>query len=199
MPTTKHNSLTNLHRVPKLHFTELTQALLKAHVHYDPVSGIFTLLKTNSPRFKNKRPESLGTPDVKGYLHAMVCGVRRKLHVMAVLYVTGVLPDRAKLEVVDHINGVKTDNRWENLRVISGGENVRNQSQVKSTTASGLTGVNKLPNGKYKANIRIDKRLYHLGTYASLEEAQAARLKALKAHLDSQALAYGQAKGVLVA
>lgn len=175
-------SKANLYRVPKLDTEELTQAILKEYTVYDPDTGIFTLIKSGSPRNKNSLPMRIGTLGSSGYLRAMVAGKKVPLHVMAVIYMTGKAPDRDKLEVVDHINGDKSDNRWVNLRVISSGENIRNQKQLKNSTKSGVTGVNQR-GSKFYAHIRIDTKLRHLGSFATLEEAVAARQHALKEHL----------------
>ena len=172
-----------LFRVPKLNHSGITQTMARHVVEYDPDTGVFTQIRTNSPRYKNSLPRRLCEQDSKGYLQAMLYGIRIKLHVLAVIYMTGVEPDRSKLEVVDHINGDKTDNRWANLRVIPGGENVRNQLQYKSTTASGTTGVYKRGD-KFLAHLRIDRKLHHLGTFETLAEAKHARNSALAKHLE---------------
>ncbi len=181
-PEARAKSLASLYRVPKLETEVLTQELLKEYTVYDPDSGLFTLIKSGSPRYKNSLPVQIGTVTPKGYLVAMIAGKKLPLHVAAVVWMTGRHPDREKLEVVDHINGIRTDNRWCNLRVISGGENVRNQSQTKNTS-SGIVGVSKR-GSKFYAHIRIDTKLRHLGVFDTLEEAVAARQKALVEHLE---------------
>ena len=45
---------------------------------------------------------------------------------------------------IDHINGIKTDNRIENLREVSGSENCQNRDcQWKKNPDSGLPGIHK--------------------------------------------------------
>ena len=45
---------------------------------------------------------------------------------------------------IDHLNGIKTDNRIENLREVSGSENCQNRDcQWKKNPDSGLPGINK--------------------------------------------------------
>ena len=45
---------------------------------------------------------------------------------------------------IDHINGIKTDNRIENLREVSGSENCQKRDcQWKKNPESGLPGINK--------------------------------------------------------
>lgn len=46
---------------------------------------------------------------------------------------------------IDHINGIKTDNRIENLREVSGSENCQKRDcQWKKNTDSGLPGIHKI-------------------------------------------------------
>jgi len=167
-----------LFRVPKVERVEdLTRDVLKDYLAYDPSTGAFTLLQSHSPRYLHKIPFVLPATDGR-YQKVMILNRRWVTHKLAVLLMTGSMPT----EHVDHINGCITDNRWSNLRVLSLGENVRNQKQTKTTTLSGVTGVHKRGN-RYLAHIRINKKLHNLGLYSSLEAAIAARTAALKAFL----------------
>lgn len=76
---------------------------------------------------------------------------------------------------VDHINHDHCDNRRRNLRVCTGAQNKQNTRLYKNNK-TGVKGVVKNRDGKYMANIRIDKKLVHLGTYHSIEAAKQARL-----------------------
>lgn len=88
--------------------------------------------------------------------------------------------------LVDHIDRNTLNNAWDNLRLLTKTENIRNQSPTKSTTASGHTGVfekiSKSGKLRYIAHIRVDKALKHLGTYDSLAEALAVRQEAEKTY-----------------
>ena len=75
--------------------------------------------------------------------------------------------------VVDHINGDTSDNRKENLRVVTERQNRMNTKTFISNT-SGCKGVSK-SKGKYIAYINYKKRKISLGAYLSFEEAQYAR------------------------
>lgn len=167
-----------LFRVPKVEKVEdITLDILKDYLSYDPDTGVFILLQSHSPVYRHKLPYVLPTVEGK-YQKVMVLNRRWQTHKLAVLFMTGGMPDG----LVDHINGCITDNRWSNLRVLSSGENVRNQKQTKTTTESGVTGVHKRGN-KYFAHIRINKKLHNLGLYSTLEEAVAVRTEALKTFL----------------
>ena len=111
---------------------ELTQEYLKEQIHYNPETGIFTNAKTRNPRAK--RGCVIGSDNGKGYLSTQINKSRFYLHRLAFLYMTGSLPD----DEVDHINHIRCDNRWCNLRLVSRSENRRNQSMTARTT-SGFT------------------------------------------------------------
>lgn len=81
---------------------------------------------------------------------------------------------------VDHINGVKDDNRICNLRDVVRQVNARNRT-LRRDNKSGLTGIGVTEaSGKWKASIRgFDKNIL-LGVYATRAEAIAARQAAQK-------------------
>jgi hypothetical protein len=84
---------------------------------------------------------------------------------------------------VDHINGVKTDNRLVNLRVVTSQQNRFNTNQPRNNT-SGFKGVSfDKAVGKYGAWIKHDGRKHFLGYYRVVEEAALAyNQAALKYH-----------------
>ena len=148
--------------------TELTQQRLKDLVCYDPLSGEIRWRFSQSPRFK---PWALaGFTTRQGYIDIKVDGRTYKAHRLAWLYMTGEHPSKE----VDHINRVKSDNRWENLRQASRDENQWNAS-LRSDSTCGVSGVtfNK-QSGKWKTQCRANKKRYFLGSYDTKEEAAAA-------------------------
>ena len=83
--------------------------------------------------------------------------------------------DEWPADQIDHINGVRDDNRLENLRSVSHAENLKNQ-KVRSDNNSGHVGVIWRPNRfKWEAQIRVDNRLVYLGRFFSKDDAIAAR------------------------
>jgi HNH endonuclease len=74
---------------------------------------------------------------------------------------------------IDHINNIKSDNRWINLREANNQLNHYNLIKPKNNT-SGAKGVRKLKNGKFAARIKFNKMEIYLGIYDSLELASKA-------------------------
>ena len=85
--------------------------------------------------------------------------------------------------VTDHINGKKLDNRKENLRHVTIGQNVRKQKMNKNNT-SGYRGVcrHKNPPGYWKASISINGKVTSVGFFKRKEDAARAYDKAAKKH-----------------
>lgn len=80
--------------------------------------------------------------------------------------------------IVDHRNGVKLDNRIENLRNCTDMENHWN-SGVQKNSSSGVTGVTKNHSGSgYIAYIFCQGKNKHLGTFSTIQKATHARWKA---------------------
>lgn len=80
--------------------------------------------------------------------------------------------------MLDHIDRKILNNRIENLREVSNSCNMRNTGNP-STNTSGVKGVcwNKSKN-KWRAEIKINSRMTHLGYFTDFTEAVAHRLAA---------------------
>lgn len=78
-------------------------------------------------------------------------------------------------DVVDHINGNKSDNRLCNLRDVSKGEN-NHARPVRADSSTGHKGVFKNGSG-YMARISKNGKSFYLGTFKTVEEASAAYLQ----------------------
>jgi hypothetical protein len=75
--------------------------------------------------------------------------------------------------VIDHINGVHTDNRIENLRCVTRTENQRNMRRPKNNT-SGRIGVYRVGK-RWMASITVANRSVHIGMFDLFEDAVTAR------------------------
>lgn len=79
---------------------------------------------------------------------------------------------------LDHINGNPDDNRFENLRECTHGQNCMNAG-LWSHNTSGVKGVSyRSANGKFYAYIKKDQKMRSLGFYDTLEEAATVRAAA---------------------
>ncbi len=87
---------------------------------------------------------------------------------------------------VDHINRDTLDNRRENLRLIPRGANPQNK-EVRSETSTGVRGVQRTKGGRYVAQVGFHqdgkRRNLYLGTFATIEEADAAAKEGRRRHL----------------
>lgn len=153
---------------------DLTASRLRDLLHYDPETGVFTWVRPTSNRVKpGSQCQTIGP---LGYIVIGVDGVRHYAHRLAWLYMTGGFP----VEMIDHSNGRKTDNRWRNLRAASKSQNMRNAGQRANST-SGYTGVGwHKRSAKWRAYIELDGKSVHLGLFDSAEEALVARETAAK-------------------
>ena len=128
----------------------ITQDRLKELLHYEPLTGIFTrLVKTN----RNVRVgEVAGTVRKTGYKQLHLDGKVYRAHRLAFLYMTGDIPD-----VIDHINRLRDDNSWDNLRAAS--SYINNCNACSNNT---FVGVHRA-DAKYRAYAFGQ----HIGTYAT--------------------------------
>ena len=151
---------------------KITQEELKAIIQYDPNTGDFTWLV--SPARNVKAGALAGTYD-DGYKRIGISGKYYRTHRLAWLYVHGKWPENQ----IDHINGIRDDNRICNLRDVSHGENQQNRKAAQKNSKTGFLGV-MFFNGKYKATVAIpnSKKDKYLGVYGTPEEAHEVYLKA---------------------
>lgn len=81
---------------------------------------------------------------------------------------------------IDHINHDRADNRLINLRNVSRKQNMKNVSLAVNNT-SGVIGVSKRGDCfGWRARIKLNGVERHLGSFATIEEAKAARVLAQK-------------------
>jgi len=114
-----------------------------------------------------------GTINSFGYVKVKVFGKQRSVHRIIWFIKTGEWPKGQ----IDHENGIRHDNRFENFRDVSGLENQRNRKFNKDNN-SGFRGVYWNKNEKkWRAFIDTGK---HLGYFDKFEDAVEARLNAEK-------------------
>ena len=110
--------------------SDITQEYVKERLSYD---GQNLVWKTTI--YKSKIGKRAGTSNAKGYRQIILNKVVFLEHRLILLYVHGYTPKE-----IDHINGIKSDNRIENLRECTSSINNRN-SKMPCTNKSGVKGI----------------------------------------------------------
>lgn len=130
--------------------------------------------KRFNTRYSGKEAGRLGSA---GYRSVIIDGVEYSSHRVMWKLVTKEDPD-----IIDHINGVKDDNRWCNIRNVSQTQNNHNRS-ISSNNTTGYKGVSVCKDGRFKAAIRIGEgeRLF-LGYFNKAEDAYKAYCEAADEH-----------------
>ena len=148
---------------------ELTAEKLRSILHYDPATGIFTWKVSTSSSVKIG--DITGCPNGGGYLRLWLQSRLYLAHRLAWLHTYGVWPK----DQIDHINRNRLDNRIANLREVSHKQNQQNRSKPSNNT-SGHPGVCwHKRDFKWQAQIKHNRKQIHLGFFATIEEAVAAR------------------------
>lgn len=112
----------------------LTAAELREILCYDPETGVFTRRIQTSKRIKPG--DVCKTVAANGYVIISVKARRYTAHRLAWLYVHGEWP----IGMLDHVNGVRTDNRIANLRLATQHQQNGNL-RIRSDNKSGFKGV----------------------------------------------------------
>lgn len=118
--------------------------------------------------------------DSRGYAYFSYCDQDVYLH--RLLTKTKLFFDRKdkNIEIIDHINRNRCDNRLENLRTIKKSENSINCS-VYSNNKSGYKGISWLERlQKWQVNIQYRKKNHYVGVFDSIDDAILARARAEK-------------------
>jgi hypothetical protein len=149
---------------------------LKQRLDYNPETGVLTWKKLRNSLRIGEEAKSL---DVAGYIQVNIAGTVMKGHRVAWAMHYGEWPD----DMIDHINGVRSDNRIANLRVCDHQTNCQNMRNGSCKNETGFIGVHIskktfTPAKKYRAKIQFEGKQIHLGGYPTAEEAHAAYVEA---------------------
>ncbi|CAN7604802.1 HNH endonuclease [Bosea sp. LjRoot237] len=121
-----------------------------AIVSYDPETGKFLYVRDRLGRHRKRAGEEAGGYSA-GYVLISINGDVFSAHRLAWKIMTG----RDPKEIVDHIDGNRSNNAWSNLREATHAENSRNRKPNRNSNV-GKKGVSFHPEtGTYLVNIRV--------------------------------------------
>jgi hypothetical protein len=141
---------------------------------YNPHTGDLTRKTTIVTHAK--KGDVIKQKDAKGYLKVRVGGTRFSVHRIIYKMYYG---DEDRGRQIDHINGVRDDNRILNLRLVDQSTNQKN-SYLRSDNKSGHVGVFQTPFNTWVSYIQSSKKYQCLGTFKTKEGAIKARKSAEK-------------------
>lgn len=157
----------------KLQKEEFSYELLVQRFEYSHESGLFKVKEVPPNSFNKKVGDIAGHVSDQGYVKIVICGKCYAAHRLAWLYVNKKWPDGD----IDHINGVRSDNRIGNLRDVTRTINVQNRRDTRPKTKTSRLGVTEV-RGKYQARITVDGRQISLGVF---EDKEVAHMKYIEA------------------
>lgn len=144
----------------------IDEEYINSILQYEPETGLVHK-KSDKDRCQ------CGYTDKDGYWVVVIRGKHYRLHRVAFLLMGLRAP-----KYVDHINGDRGDNRWQNLRAATHSQNCCNQ-KVRSTNTSGEKNVYfDKRKGKWCVKLRVDGKRKHIGYYSNLEDAKISAINA---------------------
>lgn len=153
--------------------TELDVEVLRSLLSYEPMTGALRWIERPS------RGVAIG--DLAGFITSVgyrsirIRGASYQAHRLAWLHNYGEWPTGD----LDHINGIKSDNRIVNLRDVSRAVNCQNIRHAQRDNASGFLGVSLPKKGrKWVAQIYHDGKKRTIGYFITPEQAHEAYLAA---------------------
>jgi hypothetical protein len=130
--------------------------------HYDPTTGIIRWINSKRAHFNGKES---GYINNKGYRMVEYDNQVYSAHRLAWFLYYGNFPSKE----IDHINGIKTDNRITNLREVSTRENCQNRRRNINGKLPGAFYSKK--DNRWYAQIKINGKSTHLGIFSTESEA----------------------------
>lgn len=164
----------------------VTHSRLVELLAYEAETGLFRWRLT---RRGSKEGSVAGCISADGYTRISIDCRNYTAHRLAWMYEQGDFPN-AGLQI-DHINGNRSDNRKENLRLVTNSENQQNRHKKSSWATSKTLGVHwDKRRNSWQAMITLNKKTMFLGRFKSEQDAIKARKDAEKIHFISMGANY---------
>lgn len=161
--------------------TNISAERLRELFAYNPDTGLFMRKVATTNKVKaTVGAWSSGWPNKFGYVSFRIDGVAWLAHRLAWLYVHGEMPTNGLW--IDHKNGNRSDNRIDNLRLVTTSENQLNLSKTNDRSKSKLRGAHwNARLGKYQSEFERDGKRIYLGLFETAEAAHMAHMAAKSA------------------
>lgn len=124
-----------------------------------------------NPSFNVKQGDEAGTTTYEGYRAIRINKKQYRVHRLIFCLFNGFMPSK-----VDHIDGNPSNNLIENLREADNCQNGYNRKLTR-TNKLGIKGVHEY-NGRYIAQVQVNKKKVYLGTFLDLELAELVAIEA---------------------
>ena len=143
----------------------LTQDLLREYLRYCE-SGHLVWNKRPWSKSTAKVGDKVGSLETNGYIRCQIFKNRKLEHQLVFLFFNGYIP-----KYIDHINGIRDDNRIENLREADKQSNAFNRKSHKNSTSKykGVSWNKAL--SKWHVQYRFKTERVHVGYFESEEAA----------------------------
>lgn len=162
---------------------------MKSRFKYDPATGILTFKPIALKAWNSRRAgKPVRAINHNGYVTVHLSPRRFLAHRIAWAIHYGAFPDGN----LDHRDGDRTNNRIDNLRLATAGQNMMNRKSIVRTTdlPRGVTKKGK----RFTATVRVDGKTVFSCSFRSADEAHQAYLKAVQEHHGEFAFTNGCAR-----
>jgi hypothetical protein len=151
----------------------ITRARLREVLQYDSATGEFHWLKRLSRPIRVG--DVAGALEINGYWKISIKGRQYRAHHLAWFYMTG----KWCPGCIDHRDGDRANNRWDNLRRATRSQNCANRRRPRNNKC-GFKGVTRMESGRWRAAIHKLGQRHHLGTFPTPQAAHAAYMTAAR-------------------
>lgn len=147
--------------------SQLTHDDLVKIISYDPATGVLTWKVSIG---LGRPGKAVGSLSRYGYVKTQISGVYYMAHRVAWLHFYGEWPPG----MIDHINGKRSDNRIENLRLATYQQNAWNTAPRNASGVKGVTWNKQCR--KWQVGMRCKGVNHHVGLFDDLDSAKSAAL-----------------------